>query len=368
MNNLNTSICVIGGGAAGLMAAGTVIKYGGSVTVFEGTDRLGKKLAITGKGRCNVTNNCAIQEFLENVINNPHFMYGALNAFSPADTMELFESLGVELKTERGNRVFPKSDKAIDIVNAMRKYAKDAEFVFEKVVSVTQNVDGNFLVKTKKSARAFDNVIISNSGFANTKDIVKEIHDFARAVKEIERACIFLSVLGFICADGYRERAQRAEIMACTITHRGDKIPRDADFICVFQLGSVIFGNNGFQAILVAFPLSYDQALIFNVEPIGIAMLSALGRHISILFSDGCFVINFNQLCFRRDLFTLHFDRKGGVEGRRKRLVSADVCLLDNVTERRDQNCCKHSDHRDHDNKFHDRKSSFCSFHFVNLL
>ena len=104
-----------------MMAAGTAVRYGAEVTVFESAGRLGKKLAITGKGRCNVTNDSTPTEFMESVIRNPRFLYASLNSFSPSDTMELFESLGVKLKTERGKRVYPESDKAQDIVNAMRK-------------------------------------------------------------------------------------------------------------------------------------------------------------------------------------------------------------------------------------------------------
>ena len=81
--NDNIRICVVGGGAAGMMAAGTASLYGAGVTIFENTDRLGKKLAITGKGRCNVTNNTTIQDFLTNVTKNPRFLYAALNSFSP---------------------------------------------------------------------------------------------------------------------------------------------------------------------------------------------------------------------------------------------------------------------------------------------
>ena len=113
-------ICVIGGGAAGMMAAVTAVTYGADVTVFESTDRLGKKLAITGKGRCNVTNACTTQEFLENVTKNPRFLYAALNSFDTESTISLFEGLGVRLKIERGKRVFPESDRAKDIVDAMR--------------------------------------------------------------------------------------------------------------------------------------------------------------------------------------------------------------------------------------------------------
>ena len=120
-------VCVIGGGAAGMMAAGTAVLYGAEVTIFEATDRLGKKLAITGKGRCNVTNNSDINEFLENVPKNPRFLYTALSALSPQDTMTHFESLGVALKTERGKRVFPENDKAKTIVDAMKSYSAGAE-------------------------------------------------------------------------------------------------------------------------------------------------------------------------------------------------------------------------------------------------
>ena len=95
---------IIGGGAAGLMCAVQTSRRGKSVTLLEHMDGCGRKLAITGKGRCNVTNNCDVETVLANIPRNPRFMYSALNGFSPNDTMEFFESLGVKLKTERGNR------------------------------------------------------------------------------------------------------------------------------------------------------------------------------------------------------------------------------------------------------------------------
>lgn len=156
-------IAVIGGGAAGMMAAGTAAEYGAEVTVFEQTDRLGKKLAITGKGRCNVTNNCSVNDFLENVTKNHRFLYTALYAFPPEKAMEFFEGLGVELKTERGNRVFPADDKAKTIVDAMRKYSSAAKIVYERVSAVSLNPDGNFTVRTDKNY-SFDSVIIATGG------------------------------------------------------------------------------------------------------------------------------------------------------------------------------------------------------------
>ena len=156
-------IAVIGGGAAGMMAAGTAVMYGAAVTIFESTDRLGKKLAITGKGRCNVTNNCTRDEFLENVTKNARFLYASLSAFSTEDTMNLFEGLGVELKTERGRRVFPVSDKAIDVVNALRQYSSGAKVIHHKVSSVNKT-DAGFTVTAGKKEYSFDKVIIATGG------------------------------------------------------------------------------------------------------------------------------------------------------------------------------------------------------------
>lgn len=118
------SIIVIGGGAAGLMAAGIAASNGYNVSVLEKNSILGKKLRITGKGRCNVTNNCEIQELMDNIPVNPRFLYSAFSAFNAQDTISFFESLGVPLKTERGNRVFPVSDNAQDIVDCLIDFVK----------------------------------------------------------------------------------------------------------------------------------------------------------------------------------------------------------------------------------------------------
>lgn len=123
---MNKKVVVIGAGAAGMMAAGAAAEQGASVTLIEKNARVGRKLMITGKGRCNLCNNCDVQTFIENVPVNPRFLYSAVNAFTPQDTMEFFEALGVPLKTERGRRVFPQSDKSVDIVDALRSYVLDS--------------------------------------------------------------------------------------------------------------------------------------------------------------------------------------------------------------------------------------------------
>ena len=151
--------------AAGMMAAVAAAEMGASVVLFERNDRVGKKLRITGKGRCNVTNDCDRDAFLANVPTNPRFLYSALAAFTTADTKAFFEAHGVPLKTERGNRVFPQSDKAIDVVNAMKRAVLDAgvKIINERVTSLLLrdgSVGGVFTTRPYE----FDRVIICTGG------------------------------------------------------------------------------------------------------------------------------------------------------------------------------------------------------------
>lgn len=127
--NMIYDVIIIGGGAAGLTAAGFSAKRGLNTLVIEKNSRPARKVLITGKGRCNVTNNCDVQTLISSVTKNNRFLYSAFYGFNSADTMELFESLGVPLKTERGNRVFPVSDRAVDIVDALCRFAKGAKII-----------------------------------------------------------------------------------------------------------------------------------------------------------------------------------------------------------------------------------------------
>ena len=159
-------VAVIGAGAAGMMAAITAAEAGANVTLFERNDRVGKKLRITGKGRCNVTNNCDNNEFLTNVPTNPRFLYASLSRFSTADTMAFFEEAGVPLKTERGKRVFPVSDRAADIVSAMEKKCREAGVtVVHRRVRGLLVQDGRICgLRYGESEEAFDAVIVCTGG------------------------------------------------------------------------------------------------------------------------------------------------------------------------------------------------------------
>ena len=124
MNRLSADVVVIGGGASGMMCSAVAAERGLDVILLEPNEKLGRKLRITGKGRCNVTNNCDIKEFLTNIPGDGRFLYSALNRLSPRDTIEFFESLGLKLKTERGNRVFPVSDNANDVAGTLLRYMR----------------------------------------------------------------------------------------------------------------------------------------------------------------------------------------------------------------------------------------------------
>lgn len=158
-------LIVVGAGAAGLMAAGAACRLGHRVTVLEHSEMPGKKILVTGKGRCNVTNDCDENTFLQNVRTNPRFLFSSIHAFPPSATMKLFEELGVPLKTERGRRVFPVSDKAEDIRAALLRYAADANIVMDGAKSLVLEEGRCAGVVTKGGRRLLaDGVLVATGG------------------------------------------------------------------------------------------------------------------------------------------------------------------------------------------------------------
>lgn len=158
------NICIIGGGASGMMAAATI--SGHDVTLLEKNEKLGKKLYITGKGRCNITNNTPIYEFVDNVVNGKKFLLSSLNAFPPPSVMEFLDNNGLRTKTERGGRVFPVTDKSSDVIKAFAK-AIENNGVNVKLNEPAKSVrkDGDlFKVKTSLGEYTFDRVIIATGG------------------------------------------------------------------------------------------------------------------------------------------------------------------------------------------------------------
>lgn len=143
MKTLRADVAVIGGGAAGLLAAALISERGFDTLLIEPNKLTGKKLRITGKGRCNLTNNCDNKQFMENVPCNASFLYSSINRFGTAETMAFFERIGVPLKTERGNRVFPMSDSAHDVANALERFGREKGVkILHKRVTALKASDG----------------------------------------------------------------------------------------------------------------------------------------------------------------------------------------------------------------------------------
>lgn len=144
-------VAVIGGGASGMMSAGICAKNGHTVDLFEANEKLGKKLYITGKGRCNVTNACQIDELLNNVVTNSKFLYSSLYAFDSFSTINFFEDLGVPIKIERGNRAFPESDKSSDIIKALSNFItkNGVNILLNHKVESIEKVNDKFCIITK---------------------------------------------------------------------------------------------------------------------------------------------------------------------------------------------------------------------------
>ena len=157
-------IAIIGGGPAGMMCAIKAAENHG-VTIFEKNEKLGKKLFITGKGRCNLTNYCDEREFLKNMVNNSNFMYSSIYSFSPFTTYYYFEELGLPLKVERGNRVFPLSDKSSDVIKAYEKKLKALGVKINLNYEVTsiEKVGEEFILNGREK---FDKVVIATGGIS----------------------------------------------------------------------------------------------------------------------------------------------------------------------------------------------------------
>lgn len=166
-------VIVIGAGAAGTMAAGTAAENGADVILLERNERIARKVIITGKGRCNVTNNVEdVQSFIQNIPGNGRFLYSAFSSFDNKSVMDFFESRGVKLKVERGNRVFPVSDRAVDIVDALNKYINGTGVVrkTEKVTDIiTENETVKGVITESGNEHYADSVIVATGGLSYPK-------------------------------------------------------------------------------------------------------------------------------------------------------------------------------------------------------
>ncbi len=243
-------VAVIGGGAAGLMAAYAASGSGNEVTVFERNARPARKVMITGKGRCNVTNNCDRDTFLNNVVNGKRFLYSAYNAFSAEDTMRFFEERGVPLKTERGNRVFPQSDKAVDIVDALVNAVKDAgvKIVNDRVKELlSQSGEVCGLVTEKGESLAFDRVVLATGGktypiTGSDGDGYKMAEKLGHSITALRPALVPIMICENFCS---RLCGLSLKNVTLTVKKHGDKKP------IYSEMGEMMFTDFGITGPLV---------------------------------------------------------------------------------------------------------------------
>ena len=245
-------IVIIGGGAAGLMVAYSAsLKYGkgAEITVIEKNERPARKVMITGKGRCNVTNNCDVDTLVANVPKNGKFLFSAFSGFDSKDTMGLFESLGVPLKTERGNRVFPVSDKAVDIVDALvgavKKSGADILHAVAKKILTENGAVAGVLLENGEVISA-DSVILATGGMSypltgSTGDGYKIAQALGHTVTELKPSLVPLTVHEGFCS---RLSGLALKNVTLSVFEEGKKKP-------VFsELGEMLFTHFGISGPL----------------------------------------------------------------------------------------------------------------------
>lgn len=256
-------IIIIGAGPAGLMAAITASdKYKGNaqITIIEKNERAGRKLMITGKGRCNVTNNCDVDTLIANTPKNARFLYSAFSKFTPLDVMNFFEDNGVPLKTERGNRVFPVSDKAVDIVDALvnatrKRGIKQLNNTVREITVTDNKVTG--VVLNDGSVISADSVILATGGMSypvtgSTGDGYKIAKNLGHTVTEIKP-----SLVPLMCHEGFCSKLSGLSLKNVTLTvfEEGKKKP-------VFsELGEMLFTHFGISGPLVLSSSAYMRKM-----------------------------------------------------------------------------------------------------------
>lgn len=267
----NKRIAIVGGGAAGLFAAASVPDNTSEIIVFEKNKYSGKKLLITGKGRCNVTNASEQSDFFKNVSVNPRFLFSSFNSFSNDDTINFFEAIGVPLKTERGNRVFPVSDKALDIRNALLNKAESngVKFIYKEIKKIEKTSNG-FNVFTHVNEYFFDKVIIATGGISypltgSTGDGYKFAQSFGHSIVSPKP-----SLVPLVCKEKWC-----AALMGLSLKNVKLKIINSKNSTVKYEdFGEMLFTHYGISGPIVLSATSYvrnfdgsDMSAVIDLKP-----------------------------------------------------------------------------------------------------
>ena len=242
-------MAVIGAGPAGMMAAATAAENGADVLLLEKNRKVGRKLAITGKGRCNITNFCDTDEFIANLTSNPRFMYGAVNNFSCYDTVAFFENLGLSTKVERGNRVFPESDKATDVVDAMFEnlVSKNVDVRNAEVKSLIIENDEVKGVRLSDRDIFCDRVIVACGGLSYPKTgSTGDGYKFAKSAGHTVTR-LLPSLVPLVSHDTFCAELQGLSLKKVTLSVTDNVTGKE----CFFDFGEMIFTHFGISGPLV---------------------------------------------------------------------------------------------------------------------
>lgn len=265
-------IIIIGGGAAGLIASATAAKCGEDVTVIEKNSRPARKVMITGKGRCNVTNACFdLDDLINSVVTNKRFMYSAFSSFMPYDTIALIEEMGVPTKIERGNRVFPESDKAVDIVDALVKNAKQSGVKFVEGTVTSFNTENNVI----KSVNLADGTVVDGDAFAictgglsyqstgSTGDGYRLAESVGHSITDIEPALISL-----VASNGFVPKLQGLSLRNISIKLLDGEKEIYSDF------GEMLFTHYGVSGPVIlsasshmTHPKEHNYKIVIDLKP-----------------------------------------------------------------------------------------------------
>ena len=272
---MTAEVIIIGGGASGAFASIISARMGRKVILFEKNERIGRKLRITGKGRCNLTNNCTNDELMNNIPVNPRFLYSAFSAFSPQDTMDFFESLGVPLKTERGRRVFPVSDNANDIADALEKEMKKCgvKIIHETVrhIITDDNICTGVIISSGKEYNA-QSVLIATGG--KSYPLTGSTGDGYRMAKELGHTVtnIYPSLVPLVIREKYC-----SEMMGLSLRNVNLKLfDREK---CIFsEQGEMLFTHFGMSGPLVLSASSHIRDMQSGRYRISIDLKPALSE------------------------------------------------------------------------------------------
>lgn len=255
-----SKVLVIGGGAAGMMAAVAAAYNGNEVHLFEKNEKLGKKIYITGKGRCNVTNASDIENHFSNIIRNSKFLYSAYNCLNSEDICTMIESTGIELKTERGNRVFPKSDKSSDVIWALTKLMRDVGVTLHlecNVSEINTDIEQIILKDIKGNSFEGDKCIIATGGLSYPiTGSTGDGYEFAKKMGHtIENT--YPSLVPFNINEEYCKRMQGLSLknIALKIVDENEKIYFD-------EQGEMLFTHFGISGPLVLSASGYLSDII----------------------------------------------------------------------------------------------------------